>query len=78
MMSVRWLITRTLRSLAAGERAAVLADQRFEAVGQGVDPVEQPGLGQDGAQLVVGGGRAADPQVRRDRGVEQVGGLEPG
>lgn len=60
-------------ALSAGERGTAFADEGGVTVRQPGDLLVDPGGAGGGTQLFVGGGRSGDPQVLRDRGVEEVG-----
>jgi hypothetical protein len=60
-------------ALAARDPCALLADQCVPAVGQRADPVEDAGAGGGRLQRGGGRGRAGQPEVLADGGVEQVG-----
>ena len=48
------------------------ADSGIPALGEGLDPGQQPGAGRGRLELVVGGAGAGQPQVVADGGIEQV------
>lgn len=58
--------------LSARKAAAVLADQRVEAIGKARDPRVETGPYEDGVELRLRGLGAREEQVRTDRRVEDV------
>src|SRR5262249_12049421 len=57
---------------AAGDGGPVGADSGIPALGEGLDPGQQPGAGRGGLKLLVAGAGAGQPQVVADGRIEQV------
>ena len=58
--------------LAAGDRRSVYAHGRAEALGERLDPRQQPGPRRGVRQLLVARARPGEPEVVRDRRVEDM------